>query len=169
MLLNGFKAVSSRGRTRCLARMAILSGVALVDSLQTQPGYDIRGQHGFEAELAALDLAEPVCCSAGTAVLCDGLHSSKRCSLVGINLPEPIPGLRLVVPQHLGDRGVTGKSVPRFQFRPGARQRGDYVGLPRCVGPQPIATAVGLVLSCVRRRSHSAGDGADCSIRRRCP
>src|SRR5664279_277414 len=64
------------------------------------------------------------------------VFSSTAPTVAQSNLPEPIPGLRLVAAQHLGGQGVTGKSVPKFQFRRGARQRGDGVGLPRCVGPQ---------------------------------
>jgi hypothetical protein len=49
----------------------------------------------------------------------------QRRSVIGSNQPEAIPGLRLVAAKDLGNQGETGKAVPKFQFRPGARQRGD--------------------------------------------
>jgi hypothetical protein len=69
-----------------------------------------------------------------TAVPCDWLRSSKGCPVLGSNLSEPITSLRLVAVKDLGDQGIISKSVPKFQLSLGARQRGDYVGLPRCVG-----------------------------------
>jgi uncharacterized ParB-like nuclease family protein len=64
------------------------------------------------------------------------MHLFGRYSIMITSSNSSVKRSGLIAAKDLGDQGITSKSVPKFQLSLGARQRGDYVGLPRCVGQQ---------------------------------